>query len=161
MVDSHRDPDEAGHEWTAWWALQGDEPLSRVGEAAWHLQARLGDLGRRLGESGDKAAAETVAASRVFMLAIAQMLDDDGTSPFKAKIVRRTAGKPSNRLDRAHVGHRAAGIVIRLVSEGWKQEAALAQATAQTGLSRAETMHWLKSVRSILSAEVNSPNSQD
>lgn len=156
MVDGHRDPEKIGYEWTAWWALQGDEPLERVRDCAVDLERRLGQLGANLHNGKDYDAAKIISAAHLFMIALAELLDENGTSEFKATISRRRRGKPINKHERALVGHRAAGIVRRLVSEGWKQEAALQQATDQTGLSRAETMTWLRAERAFLAGSIPS-----
>jgi hypothetical protein len=150
MADGHRDPEAIGYEWAAWWALQGDEPLDRVRDCAVDLERRLGQLGANLHERQDYDGANIIAAAHLFMVALTELLDEKGTSEFKATISRRKRGKPINRHERALVGHRAAGIVRRLVNEGWKQEAALHQATEETGLSRAETMTWLRAERAFL-----------
>lgn len=150
MADGHRDPEAIGFEAAAWWALQGDEPLSRVRDSAVDLERRLGQLGAGLPAYLDHDAAKVIAAAHLFMVAFAELLDENGTSTFKATITRRKRGKPINKHERALVGHRAAGIVRRLVEEEqWKQEAALQQATDDTGLSRAEIMTWLRAERAI------------
>lgn len=148
MGEGHRDPELVGYEWAAWWALQGDEPLSRVRDCAVHLQAKLGELSAGTPLSVD--AHKVISAANLFMIAIAELLDDDGSSEFKAKIERRKRGKPINKHARALKGHAAAGIVLRLVSEGWKQEAAIEEAVGKTSLSRAEIMTWLKYDRFVL-----------
>lgn len=150
MADGKRDPEAIGYEWTGWWALQGDEPLNRVWDCAVDLERRLGQLGAVLHERQDFEGANVIAAAHMFMIALAELLDENGTSEFKATISRRKRGKPINRSERARVGHRAASIVRQLVKEGWKQEAALQKATDETGLSRAETMTWLRAERAIL-----------
>ena len=142
-----RDPAEIGHEWTAWWALQGDEPLERVRECAVELQRQLGELGQSLHQRDDLASESVVSATRFFLITLAELLDENGTSEFKATISRRKRGKPINKSARARKGNRAAGIVERLVKSGWKQEAALQQAVTDTELSRAEIMTWLRSRR--------------
>ena len=150
MADYHRDPEVIGYEWAAWWALRGDEPLERVRDCAVDLERRLGQLGAGLYEQNHLESANIVAAAHLFMISLAELLDENGSSEFKATISRRKRGKPINKHERAMVGHRAAGIVRRLVEEGWKQEAALQQATEKTGLSRAETMTWLRAERAFL-----------
>ena len=150
MTDGRRDPKVIGHEWTAWWALQGDEPLERVRDCAIDLERRLGQLGADLHERQDHDGANIIAAAHLFIIALAELLDENGTSEFKATLTRRKRGKPINRHERALVGHRAAGIVRRLTDEGWKQEAALQHATSETGLSRAEIMTWLRAERAFL-----------
>lgn len=156
MESGHRDPEMVGYAWAAWWALRGDEPLERVRECAVDLERQLGQLGVKLHKRLDSNGASVVAAAHLFMIALAELLDEKGTSEFKAKIERRKRGKPINRHERALRGRKAAGIVMELLSEGWKQEAALQQATQQTGLSRAEIMTWLRSSRLILAGHVPS-----
>ena len=151
MTDYHRDPEIIGYEWAAWWALQGDEPLERVRDCAVDLERRLGELGPGLFEQDPREAVNIVAAAHLFMISLAELLDENGSSEFKATISRRKRGKPINKHERAMVGHRAAGIVRRLVEEGLKQEAALEEAKEKTGLSRAETMTWLRAERAFLS----------
>lgn len=130
-------------------ALQGDEPLERVRDCAIDLERRLGPLCADLHERKDYESANLIGAAHLFMIALAELLDENGTSEFKATISRRKRGKPINRHERALVGHRAASIVHRLVGEGWKQEAALQQATEEMGLSRAEIMTWLRAERAV------------
>lgn len=154
MANGHRDPEVVGYEWAAWWALQGDEPLARVRDCAVDLEHRLGQLGADLHRRQEFDGDEIVAAAHLFMIALTELLDENGTSEFKATISRRKRGKPINKHERALVGHRAAGIVRRLVSEGWKQEAALQQAKQETGLSRAETMVWLRIERAFFAGAI-------
>ena len=61
---------------------------------------------------------------------------------YRAKLERRKAGKPVNRRARARVGLKACRIVAKRVEEGMKVEAAIAEATEATGLSRAEINQW-------------------
>lgn len=153
MVDGRRDPEQVGYEWAAWWALQGDEPLERVHECAVDLQRKLGDISARLNRQGEHEAEEIVAAANLFLIAIAEILDPNGTSEFKAEIKRRKSGKPINKHERALRGRSAASAVQRLVDGGWKQEAAIHQVVGDTGLSRAEIMTWLASRRRWLKPE--------
>ncbi len=140
-MDRQRNPEQIGYEWCAWYALEGDEPLECVAEAARHLEQKLGELAA--GALGPAEGRKVAGSAHLFMIAIAELLNENGSSQFKAEIKRRRKGKPINQHDRALVGNRAANIVERLVSEEWKQEAAIEQATSETGLSRAEIMTWL------------------
>ncbi|MBV1916468.1 MAG: hypothetical protein KUG65_00145 [Sphingomonadaceae bacterium] len=142
---SGREPDTVGHEWTAWYALEGDEPLRRVKEAADHFAQRLLDLGERLRENGDREGDELTASVALLLIALSEIADEDGESAFK--IARRKAGKPVNYHERARKGRRAAIISFRLESEGWKTEAAVEQAASETDLKRAEVFHWRRSHR--------------
>jgi len=83
-------------------------------------------------------AAEQGRVEEFLIFLLAEALDPNGNSDFQLKLVGRKPGKPINRHDRALRGHRAAAIVEKLVQEGVKQEAGIAAATEQTGLSRAE-----------------------
>lgn len=112
-------------EWLAYWALQGDEPEDCL--AAYMKQA-----------------AQDGCVHEFLIHYLADCLDQNGASDYQLKLVRRKRGKPINRMDRALRGHRAAGVVERLVNDGVKQEAAIAQASEETGLSRAEIFTWLK-----------------
>lgn len=143
MDNGHRDPEEVGYQWAAWWALRGDEPLERVHECASDLQAKVGGLLDLIDEGDHQTAGEVIAATHLFLIAIEELLNPDGTSQFKAEIKHRKRGKPNNRHERALRGRQAAAIVQRLVDEGWKQEAAIAQAGSEIELSRAEIMTWL------------------
>lgn len=145
-----RDFDKLGWEWAAWYALQGDVSLDLVHRSAKELQSKLGDVSARLHTSGDIEGAKTVAAANLFLIAVAELLDNEGTSVFKAAIGKRKRGKPINKHQRALIGHKAAAIVDKLVEQGWKQEAALMEATEKTGLSRAEIMIWLSNDRRML-----------
>lgn len=150
MVDAHRDPEQIGYEWAAWWALQGDEPLERVHECAIQLQRKVGELSARLGATGDHEADQVLASTSLFLIAIGEILDPNGTSAFKAEIKHRKRGKPINKHERALRGRDAASSVQILVDAGWKQEAAVMQVVTDTGLSRAEILSWLASNRSVL-----------
>lgn len=150
-MEPRRDPEKVGYEWAAWWALQGDEPISRVRDCAVHLQEQLGALSHRMHVSGDSEAASIAAAANLFMIALAELLDENGESEFKARIERRKRGKPINKHARALIGHKAAAIVQNLVADGWKQEAAIEQARADTKLSRAEIMTWVRYQRFVAS----------
>lgn len=165
MGEGHRDPERVGYEWAAWWALQGDEPLSRVRDCAIHLQQKLGELSFKMHAIGDEEAEKIAASSNLFMIALAELLDEEGTSEFKAKIERRRRGKPINKHERALKGNKAAALVQRLVDEGWKQEAAIQEAVTQLALSRAEIMTWLRYHRYVraggLMPNSNWPNNQD
>ena len=145
-----RDFDELGWEWAAWYALQGDENLELVHRSATELQKQMGDVSARLHASGDIEGSKVVAAANLFLIAMSELLDSKGTSLFEASITYRKRGKPINKRKRANNGHKAAGIVDRLVGQGWKQEAALMKATDDTGLSRAEIMIWLSNDRRML-----------
>lgn len=144
---STRDPALIGFEWCAWWALQGDEPLHFVRDAALDLGERLDQLGTRLHEAGDIEGSNIVAAARLYNSAISELLDEDGTSEFKVIIQRRKAGKPMNKFARARKGRRAGEIARKLIAEGVKTESAVQSAVDKTGLSRAEVFAWLKSNR--------------
>lgn len=146
-----RDFDELGWEWAAWWAIQGDESLELVHKSAVELQKALGVVGSRLHDNGDIEGSKAVAAANLFMIVMAEMLNRDGTSMFKATISHRGRGQPIKRHQRALIGRQSAAMVEKLVAEGWKQEAAVKQAEAETGLSRAEIMAWLSSGRKLLS----------
>jgi len=151
---ANRDPKVVGYEWAAWHALQGDEPLEYVALAARELQERLGSVCAGEGANMSIDDRQVVSSAHLFIIAIAELLDPDGRSEFKAVISRRKKGKPIDKSARARTGHKAAAIVERLTKqEGWKQEAALAEATAQTGLSRAEIMTWLRHARETMAME--------
>lgn len=127
MVERKRDA-SVGPEWLAYWALQGDEPPECLTEYM-------------------KIAAEVGQVESFLIFLLAEALDPKGTSDFQLKLVRRKAGKPINRHERAIRGRRAAGMVERLTRDGMKQEAAIAEVKAQTGLSRAEIFAWMKNRR--------------
>lgn len=146
-----RDFDEIGWEWAAWWALQGDEDGTLVHSSAVELQKHIGALSARLHDAGDQEGSKTAAAAQLFMIAMAEMLNPDGSSMFKVTIAKRGPGKPIKKHQRAIIGHRAAAIVEKYVKQGWKQEAAVEQAKAETGLSRAEILAWLSGDRKLLS----------
>lgn len=139
-----------GPEWLAWHALHGDGSLDTVHACAMALRDDLGWLAHKLSEARQFGDAETVSATHLFLIALAELLDPNGISEYKATISRRKPGKPINRHARAVTGHRAASIVMKLVKEGWKQEAAIEQATTETQLSRAEIMSWLAYDRAAL-----------
>ena len=73
-----RDPADIGHEWAAWWALQGDEPLERVRECAVELQRQLGELGQSLHQREDRASESVVSATRFFLITLAELLNENG-----------------------------------------------------------------------------------
>lgn len=78
------------------------------------------------------------------LIGLASAAKADGNTAFKIDFKRVQRGKPINTYDRALIGHKAAAIVEAAIREGIKQEAAIAQATEETGLSRAEIFSWLK-----------------
>lgn len=141
------DPDAVGWAWIAFRALQGDGSLEAVAIAARDLQEKLGDAGPVLHALGEQDIEKAVSSTHLFMIALSEMLDPNGTSEYKIEIKHRWKGKPINRRDRALRGHRAAGMVERLVQDGMKKEAAIAFAKDETGLSRAEIFSWLKQRR--------------
>ena len=147
-MDRHRDPQQIGYEWCAWYALQGDEPLECVGEAARDLELKLGKLAA--GKLDPEEGAKVASSAHLFMIAVAELLDPEGTSQFKADISRRRKGKPINRQERALRGHRAARIVRTLEADGWKTEAAVQQAIEETGMSRAEVFAWHSRDKAVL-----------
>ncbi len=145
-----RDFDALGWEWAAWYAMQGSEDRELIHASAAALQGSVAALGRRLYDEGDKDGSKVAHAASLFMLAMAEMLDRDGTSLFKAEISKRGKGRPHNRTSIANRGHKAAAIVDKLVGEGVKQEAAVQQCADETGLSRAEIMAWLSRDRAVI-----------
>jgi hypothetical protein len=145
-----RDFEALGWEWAAWYAMIGDEDRDKVHASAAALQRSVGDLSARLHEQGDRDGSDVAAAASLFMVALAEMLDPNGTSLFKAEIGKRGKGRPHNRLAIARRGHHAAAIVDKLVAEGVKQEAAVQQSSDETGLSRAEIMAWLSHDRATI-----------
>jgi hypothetical protein len=110
----------------------GEEPAEIV---ARYLEA-LAQSGRIVGGSDDVA-----------LEMLARALRGDKALAMKLSVGRAKAGKPVAKEVRAKVGHRAANMVERLLAEGWKQEAALAEAERETRLSRSEIMTWLKNRR--------------
>lgn len=146
-----RNPDQVGYQWCAWWALQGDEPLSYVHTAALDLQEKLGALSAQLHSTGDFEGSKIVAAAALFNSAIGELLDEAGVSEFQIKkIERRRAGKPLSKHERALRGRQAGEIARKLIDEGLKAESAVQRATDETGLSRAEVFAWLKSNRAAI-----------
>lgn len=89
---------------------------------------------------------------------LASCLSADGATAYRLVLQRRKRGNPhDDSYERANRGHRAAGIVERLVKEGMKQEAALAQAREETGLSRFEIMSWKRYRRAWAEYEAAAP----
>ncbi|MBS7670977.1 hypothetical protein [Croceicoccus gelatinilyticus] len=141
MAESKRDP-SIGKEWLAWYALNGDEPLEFVGE---YLMDALPILGGYIAKSRQNMSQEDEAflsGLHLVLIGLAGAVNGDGSVPYK--LTRAKRGKPINKHDRALNGHRAAAIVESLVALNIKQEAAVAQATEETGMSRAEIFTWLK-----------------
>lgn len=142
MAEPKRDR-SVGEHWLAWWALAGDEDIAFAKEyfaIAFRQLEKIGEL--------DKDGEEIIANVRLFLIALAEAADPSGKSEFVIEFKRRKAGKPINAHQRAVVGRGAAARVDRLVGEGWKQEAAIAQVRDDTKLSRAEIFKWLKFIRS-------------
>lgn len=84
---------------------------------------------------------------RLVLLGLAEAMDPLGTSKMRLKLSHRNKGKPINAHRRALLGRGAASDVEKLVSLGVKQEAAIAEVSAETQLSRAELFKWLGSNR--------------
>jgi hypothetical protein len=130
-MTNRRDPDKVGWGNVACFALQADEPPDSFYLAAIGIEERLRELGDLLSPN-DRTGGQIVLDARVFAIAIAELLNEAGTSEIFARVGRRKRGKPpeASKMERARRGHRAAAIVMRLVGEGWKQEAAMAEAIA-------------------------------
>lgn len=144
------DVDAVGWTWIAYCALRGDGSMDAFLAASKDVEKRLGIAGVELHEAGLRESAKTVSDAHLLVIAFAEMLNSDGTSEYKIEFKRRKKGKPINRHQRAQRGHRAAGIVRRLETEGWKTEAAVEQATTDTGLSRAEIFSWISHDKKVM-----------
>lgn len=149
MVDSKRDP-SIGPEWLAWYALQGDEDFEFVHR---YLAQAQTDMGKFLAEERNNISRENeklLSGILLFLIGLEEAADAGGTSDFKMSFVRRKAGKPVNKFERARRGHKAARRVTQLCDEGWKQEAAISQVGDETGLSRSEIFAWLRHRRKLV-----------
>jgi hypothetical protein len=152
-ADAKRDRTQISDGELAWWTLQGDEDLQFARE---YLAAAPDVLGQYLvREHGKIGADDDKRLSDLMMMldAVAAALDPVGDSEFKIEIKRRRAGKPVNLVDRSNAGFRAAGIVERLVATGTKQEAAIAAASSETGLSRSVLFEYLGRRRHLLAMQ--------
>lgn len=147
MATSKRDP-KIGKAWLGWYALEGDEDAAFIHEYVAHAKDVVGDIAHDLAQHLTKEQSEELVGLQLFLLGLDAAMAPRGSSELKIELRRRRAGKPINRFERARKGHQAAAIVERAVAAGAKQEAALADATAATGLSRSEIFTWLKARRS-------------
>ena len=154
---TNRDADKVGWAMLTHFALDGDEPPSVFYESALSFCEVAAEVSVRC---PDREASDLLAEISIFMGSLVELLDEGGKSEIKANIVRRKAGKPVNKHARARTGRRAGLIAEKKVSEGWKTEAAIEYAMAETGLSRAEVFSWLRSNRN-LKASLNSRNNED
>ncbi len=77
------------------------------------------------------------------LLWLSQLLRPEGLGDYRLVLQRTRKGRPKRKSDAANLGHKAAHMVEKMVGEGVKQEAALAAAGTETGLSRAEIMKWM------------------
>lgn len=161
-TESRRNPQEVGPATMVRLALEGDEPLEWVGRAAAIIGENLFRCAPGVNDpltGPDKEKAISDGARFAMMMAeifgeFERQATEQGRAysaeyEFLAKLERKSAGRPVNRLDRARKGHGAAAIVERLSGEGWKIEAAIAQATSETGLSKTEINKWRAHRRSI------------
>lgn len=128
-----------------------DQPLERVGKLAADIAKRI-----RLVLSPEEAEPVGFVLNdcRRFAIMMAELFGEierqqnargetfEPSLRYKARLVRRTAGKPVNVRERENLGFTAVGIVERLREEGWQVEAAIAKASAETGLSRSEIQKW-------------------
>jgi hypothetical protein len=142
MVETKRDP-AVGKAMIAWWALQGDEPIEYVQEYLIDARKELDSLINRRRRELGPVDEETLSGLSLVLYALSLAFKAEEVA-YKLQFKRRTRGKPINKLDRAHLEHRAALLVERLVDQGVKQEAALEQAKQETGVSRSEVLARMK-----------------
>lgn len=108
-------------------------------------RGRLGEQASGAFNEGRADAHKDLSDLHIFMIGLEIALREDGDSEFKIEFKRRKAGKPIKKMQRARAGHRAAVIVEKAVAEGTPTESAIADAVAQTGVSRSEIFTWLAS----------------
>jgi hypothetical protein len=152
MAESKRDK-SIGAEWLAWYALQGDEPPEFLGLYLDAAAPLLGEYIARERKSIKPKDKEFLSALHLVLIGLASAAKADGNTALKIDLKRVRRGKPIDTFERARIGHKAARIVEAAVSGGIKKEAAIAQATAETGLSRAEIFSWLRHRRHLADPE--------
>jgi hypothetical protein len=131
-----------GLHWMAWFALQGEEGPEWLER---YLAAAFDDLGEIIGTqraSLDEKTRSDLANLNLVLLAMSASLR--GEAPMKLVLQRAKAGKPIDETARARTGHAAARLVEVRKSEGVKTEAAVTEAGAEFGISRAEVFRWMK-----------------
>lgn len=130
-------------EWAAYYALQGDEPLECVFEALTQLREQIGLLSAGRLEEGE--ASKIISNTHFFLIAIEELFNPRGISIFRAEITKRKRGPIPSRHSIAKRHHKAVSLVRKLQREGWESvEAAVQQASDETGVSRAEIFAWMK-----------------
>jgi hypothetical protein len=131
----------------AYYALEGLQPEECIAEYLTDVQETLGAVDAGLFEFLPGGRASFDADLMLVLIGLAAALDPNGQSKIKLTVGRRTRGKPINEFERARRGHKAASAVEKIVATGVKQEAAVAELSAEFRLSRSEIFSWLASGR--------------
>lgn len=153
MVEyTRRDPDAVGLSWMAWYAMMGEEDPAFMNQYLESANKAVEQLCMDAHRSGNRDAEKTLAELHLFLIGLEQCLNPSGDTDFKLELRQRNKGpRPKNKNIRARRGRSAALEVENLVQANIKQESAIAEVSAKTGISRAELFKWLQSNRAILS----------
>ncbi len=136
------DSDTRSLEWKAWSAFDGDGDTGAIVDFVSVYRPLLGAISARL--HGVVSREDGKVLADIHLVLVGLELSLAGKMPVRTLFEHARSGAPVNRHAIARKGHAAARLVERLKRLGWKQEAAIRQATETTGLGRSEIFVWLK-----------------
>jgi len=132
--------------WLACSALEDDEEQTFIKEYTQEAQAFLAELDGEIRFTLPSPSKVKLDELRMFLMRLEQALTDGGTTRLMLSL-RKRPGRPRQSVAAYRAGMRAVEAVERLVADGCKQEAAVAEVGAHLGLSRTEIFRWLKNRR--------------
>ena len=129
--------------WRACAALDGEGPPELVSQYVKVSNETLEGIAQGMSDPAQKQVLDEI---RMFLRSLEQALRPAGDTRLRL-VPGKRRGRPRKSRAEVRRGMTAAYLVKRLVADGWKQEAAVAEIGKQTDIGRTELFHLLRRSR--------------